>query len=333
MNQVNLRRRQLSGLCGGLCAAVCGAPFAALAQTAETVRVIGLLSPSAKPSLREQVFVESMRDLGWIEGKNLRIEMRRAGNDLARLPALAAELVRLNVDLIVTNATPAVLAAKNATSTIPIVSISADPVANGLVASLRRPGGNITGISMMASGLAGKRLELLQEISPKLKVVAFLAHGADPSHKIFIQEAVDGGRVLGIRVDAHIVQHEGDLTQAFSAMKQQGAQGLLIQPLFINQLGLAPQIIALAAKHRLPAVSEGDGYAEQGGLLFYGPDALAIYRRIAYYADRVLRGAKPADLPVEQPQTFAVVVNLVTAKQLGLKMPYSIMVRATKVIE
>lgn len=308
-------------------------PLRAHSQPAETIRVIGYLSPGASASMRDTIFVEGLRELGWIEGKNLRIETRRAANDFARLPALADELVRLKVDLIFATSTPAVQAAKNATQTIPVVTISADPVANGFVASLRRPGGNITGISMMAPALTVKRLELLREISPKLATVAFLAHGGDPAHTVFIREAEEAGRALGIRVRAHIVQRGEELPQAFAAMKKQGATGVMIQPLLINTVSLGPQVIALAAQHRLLSVTDGDSFTENGGLLFYGADPRAIYRRMAYYADRVLRGAKPAELPVEQPQTFEVAVNLQTARQLGVKIPQTILLRATKVIE
>ena len=308
-------------------------PRYALAQPVEPLRVIGYLSPSATPSMRDEIFVAGLRELGWIEGKNIRIESRRSGNDLARLPALAEELVRLNVDLIVASSTPAVKAARDATRGIPVVSISADPLGNGFIASLGRPGGNITGISMMAPALTGKRLELLREILPKISKVAFLAHGSDPSHVLFIREAQEAGQTLGIRVDAQIVKNESELPQAFAAMKKQGAQALVVQPLFVNVLGLGPRIIELANRQRLPTVSDGDNFTELGGLLLYSPDPAAIYRRMAYYADRVLRGAKPADLPVEQPQTFAVTVNLKTAKELGIKIPQSILIRASKVIE
>ena len=308
-------------------------PLSGFAQPVEPLRVIGYLVPSATPSMRDEIFVAGLRELGWVEGRNIRIESRRSGNDLARLPALAEELVRLNVDLIVATTTPAVKAARDATRSIPVVSISADPVANGFVASLARPGGNITGISMMMPALAGKRLEMLREILPKLSKVAFLAHGSSPSHMLFVREAQEAGRTLGIRVDAQIIHGEGELPLAFAAMKKQGAQALLIQSLFVNTLGLGPRIIELANQQRLPAVGDGDNFADQGGLLLFGPDPAAIYRRMAYYADRVLRGAKPADLPVEQPQTFAVTVNLKTAKELGIKIPQSILLRATKVIE
>ncbi len=325
---MNTRRKLVSAFF----AALGSTPWPAGAQPAEKIRVIGFLTLSEKPSLRDEIFTQGMRELGWIEGKNIRIEMRRAGNDIKRLAAMAQELVQLKVDLIVALSTPAVAAARDATSGIPIVSLSADPVANGFVASLRRPGGNITGLSMMHPVLAGKRLELLREIKPKIARVAFLAHGGDPAHKGFIAEMESAGKALGIRIDAVIVTHADQIDGAFVTMQKLRAEGLAIQPLFINTLGLGPRIAALANQQRLLSVADGDGFAEQGGLLFYGPDPTAMYRRVAYYADRVLKGANPAEFPVEQPTRFLVTVNLKTAKLIGVKMPYSIMVRANKVI-
>ena len=326
---MNTRRK----LVFALAAALGSTPWPACAQPAEKMRVIGYLTLSEKPSLRDEIFTQGMRELGWIEGKNIRIEIRRAGNDIKRLAAMAQELVQLKVDLIVAQATPAVAAARDATRSIPIVSLSADPVANGFVASLRHPGGNITGLSMMHPVLAGKRLELLREIKPKIARVAFLAHGGDPAHKNFIAEMEKAGKVLDIQIDAVIVTDAVQLDDAFVTMKKLRAEGLAIQPLFINTLGLGPRIATLATSQRLLSIADGDGFAEQGGLLFYGPDPTAIYRRIAYYTDRVLKGTKPAELPVEQPLHFLAAVNMKTAKLLGVKIPQSIMVRATKVIE
>ena len=326
---MNTRRTLLAALA----AALATGPGLAFAQPAKKIRVIGFLTLSEKPSLRDEIFTQGMRELGWIEGKNIRIETRRAGNDVKRLAALAQELVQLKVDLIVALATPAVAAARDATRSIPIVSLSADPVANGFVASLPRPGGNITGISMMTPALAGKRLELLREINPKIARVAFLAHGDSSGHKNFIAEIETAGKALGVQIDPVIVTGADQLDGAFAAMKKARIEAVAIQPLFINTLGLGPRIAALANQHRLPSVSDGDDFAEHGGLLYYGPDPVAIYRRIAYYTDRVLKGARPAEFPVEQPTLFLVTVNLKTAKLLGVKIPHSILVRATKVIE
>lgn len=315
---------------------LCAAAWPATAwaqQPADRVRVIGYLSPGAKPSLRDEVFQKGLRELGWIEGKNIRIEYRRAANSTERLAAMADELVRLKVDLIVAQSTPAVEAAKNATQTVPIVSISADPVANGFIASLARPGGNITGISMMMPALAGKRIELLKEIIPDLSRVAFLLHGADRSHKLFAKEAQDAARALRIQLQPLIVNGPGEFEAAFASMRKAKADALIVQPLFINTLESAPRLVELAAQIQLPAISDGDGFAEAGGLLFYGPDPVSNYERIAAFVDRVLKGAKPADLPVEQPQKFLLVVNLKTATSLGIKIPQSVLLRANKVIE
>lgn len=326
---MNPRRKLVCALATALAAA----PWPAFPQPAEKMRVIGYLTLSGKPALRDEVFLQGMRELGWIEGKNIRIETRRAGNDVKRLAAMAQELVQLKVELIVALSTPAVAAARDATRSIPIVSLSADPVANGFITSLPRPGGNITGLSMMMPVLAGKRLELLREINPKIARVAFLAHGNSPSHKNFIAEMEAAGKVLGIAIEPVIVTDAEQLDAAFAMMKQKRVEGVAIQPLLISTLGLGPRIAALANAQRLLSIGDGDHFAEQGGLLFYGPDPVAAYRRIAYYTDRVLKGANPAEFPVEQPTLFLVTVNLKTAKQLGVKIPHSIMVRATKVIE
>jgi putative ABC transport system substrate-binding protein len=303
------------------------------AQQPEKIKTIGILSLSAKPTLRDEVFERRLRELGWVEGQNARIEYRRALNQVARLSALAEELVRLKVDVIVAQSTPAVKAAKDATRTIPIVSISADPVGNGFVASLARPGGNITGVSMMMPELEGKRLELLRELSPKLSRVAYLAHGKDPSHRLFLKETQDAGQRLGMRVQPFIVQGPEEFESAFSAMKRERAGALIIQPLFGNTLGLGPQLAELAARNGLATISSADVFAEVGGLMVHAPDPLATYQLVATYVDRVLKGANPAELPLEQPRKFVLVINLKTAKRLGLRVPQSLLWRADKVIE
>jgi len=308
-------------------------PGLAEAQQTEKMRVIGYLSPADGPTVATEVFKRGLRELGWIEGQNLKIEYRWAANKADRLPALAEELVRLNVDLIVGQSTPAVQAAKTATTTIPIVmGAAADAEGSGFVASLARPGGNITGVSMMMSELAGKRLELLRELVPRLSRVAYLAFGPDPAHKLFLKQTQEAGRSLKVRVQPVVVGGPEEFQSAFSAMRKERADALVVQPLFSNTLGLGPQVAELAATHRLPTISDGNGFAEAGGLLYYGPDVLAILGRIAGYVDRILKGAKPAELPVEQPRTFQLVINLKTAKRLGLKVPQSLLSRADKVI-
>jgi len=304
------------------------------AQQAEKVRVIGYLSPGAESSSRERAFQEQLRALGWVEGQNLRIEFRRAANDSNRLAAMAEELVRLKVDVIAAQSTPAVQAAKKATSRIPIVmNAAADPLGSGFVASLARPGGNITGLSMMMPELAGKRLELLRDFLPKFSRVAFLGHGGDPAHKQFTQQTQEAGRKLGIQVQVLIVQRPEEFAGAFAEMAKHGAEALVIQPLFINTLGLGPRLAELAIVNRLPAICDGAGFAEQGGFVYYGPDTRAFYPRAAFYVDKILRGADPATLPVEQPQKFEMVINLKTARQLGLGVPRGMLLKADRVIE
>jgi putative tryptophan/tyrosine transport system substrate-binding protein len=303
------------------------------AQPAVRIRTIGYLTPAGKPALRDEVFRQRLKELGWIEGKNLRIEYRRSGNDPKLLRKLAEELVRLQVELIVAQSTPAVQAAKAATTSIPVVSLSADPVANRFVDSLGRPGGNITGLSMMMPALAGKRMELLRDLMPKLSRVGFLGHGADPSHKLFAKEAEDAGRRLGIDVRAYIVDGEKEFTRAFEAMKHDGIEALIVQPLFVNTLGATAAIVKQAAELKLATISDGERFAHAGGLVFHGPDPLVMYNRLAVYVDRVLKGGKPADMPMEQPQKFLTVINLATAKTLGIAVRQSLLMRADQVIE
>jgi len=315
-------------------ALILAAVHPAHAQQAEKIRVVGFLSPAAAPSARHEAFRQELRALGWVEGQNLRIEFRWAANKAERLAAMAEELARLKVDDIVAQSTPAVQAAKGATRTIPIVmGAAADRVGSGFVSSLARPGGNITGVSMMMPEVAGKRLELLRELVPRLKRVAFLAHGGDSAHKLFVQQTQDPGRALGVQVPVLVAERAEEFKGAFSAMAKERVDALVIQPLLINTLALGPRLAELAAKNRLPTICDGVGFAEQGGLLYYGPDTRAVYPRVAVYVDRILRGAKPAELPVEQPQKFELVINLKTAQRLGLGVPRSVRVRADRVIE
>jgi putative ABC transport system substrate-binding protein len=314
---------------------VCGLGAAATvtAQSTDSTKVIGVLTPAAQATLRDKVFVQGLRELGWIEGKNLRLEYARDANGARRLKLLADGLAKRKVDLIFAQSTPAVAAAKAATTTIPILSISADPLANRFVASLAKPGGNITGISMMMPQLAGKRLELLRELLPSLSRVGFLGYGPDQSHKLFAQEAEEAGKRIAIEVRRYIVPDLDGLADAFAQMKKDQVDALIVQPLFVNQLNAGPAIVRLAASSRLPTISDGEGFAEAGGLLFYGPDPVAVYKRLAVYADRVLRGAKPADMPMEQPETFLLRLNLGTAQKLGIHVPQTILLRADRVIE
>lgn len=238
------------------------------------------------------------------------------------------------MDVIVAWSTPAALAAQNATRTIPIVmGTVADPIGTGLIANLARPGGNITGVSLMSPELAGKRLELLKELAPGLARVAFLANGGDPAHRLFVKETQDAAQKIGIHIQPLVVKGPDEFDGAFSAAIKEGSGALIVQPLFITIGGHARTLAELAIKHRLPTISDGNQFAELGGLIYYGPERLALDRRVAYYVDRILRGTQPADLPVEQPQTFALVLNLQTAKRLGIAIPQSLLLRADKVIK
>jgi putative tryptophan/tyrosine transport system substrate-binding protein len=286
------------------------------------------------PAVPEETFLQGLRDLGYVEGQNIIIEYRWAGGKVDRLPTLAEELVRLKVDLIAVRATPVVHAAKNATTTIPIVMLSAaDPVGTGFVASLARPGGNITGMSNMMPELAGKRLELLREVLPKLSRVACLAHGGDPAPRLFVKEADDAAKGFRIQFQPLILSGPDEFEGGFSAMAKERAGALIVQPLFSNNLGQGQRIAELAAKSHLPTISDPRQFAEAGGLMSYGPDSLALWRRAATYVDKILNGAKPADLPVEQPTKFELMINLRTAKQIGVTIPQSVLYRADKVIK
>ena len=305
------------------------------AQQPKKVPRIGYLSLRASPpNDNDEAFLQGLRDLGYIEGRTIVIDYRWAAGKVNHLSSLAEDLVRLKTDIIVASSTPAVEAAKNASRTIPIVMTgAADPVGTGFVASLARPGGNITGMSAILPELAGKRLELLRDILPKLSRVAFLAHGGDPAHKLFLKEAREAAEKFGIQIQPFVIGGPEEITGAFSAMMRERAGALIIQPLFVGNLDEGRRIADLAVKHRLPTVSDGNQFAEAGGLMFYGPNRLDQYRRSATFVDKILKGAKPADIPVEQPRKFELMINLKTAKQIGVTIPQSVLFRADKVIK
>ena len=316
---------------GALLFALCS--FAEAQQPKKILR-IGYLTLRASPSEIEPAFKQRLRDLGWVEGQNITIEYRWAANDIDRLPVLAKELVDLNVDVIVASATPVIQAAKNATTMIPIVMMgAADPVGIGFVASLARPGGNMTGLSLQSPELAGKRLELLKEIVPKLTRVAFLAYGPDPAHRLFVKEAQDAAETLKVRIQPLVLENLGEIEDAFSKMVRERARALVIQPLFIGSLEQGRRVVELAVKNRLPTVSDGPQFAEIGGLIYYGPNRVENLQRAAVFVDKILKGAKPADLPVEQPTKFEFVINLKTAKQIGLTIPPTVLYQADKIIK
>ena len=292
---------------------------------------IGILTLASDDPLAK-VLREGLRDLGYIEGKNIVFEHRFVEGKVERLPEQAADLVRLKVDVIMARSTPVVRALKKATNTIPIVISVPDAVGSGLVASLARPGGNITGTSSIMPEFAGKRLELLREILPKLSRVAFLAHAGDPSHPQFIKELQDAAESARLQVQPMVVKGQEEFEAAFFTMAKERTGAVIVQPLFAGVLGVAGPIAELAIKTRLPTISDGLRFADAAGLIYYGPDQLALWRRIPDYVDRILKGAKPADLPVEQPKKFDLVINLKTAKQIGLIIPPNVLARADRVI-
>jgi ABC-type uncharacterized transport system substrate-binding protein len=304
------------------------APVGAEAQPSTTISRIGLLTDLAWEPLRE-----GLRDLGYIEGKNVVFELRRSDGRSERWPELATELVRLKVEVIVTQGTPATLAAKRATTTIPIVMVgTGDPLTTGLVASLARPRGNVTGSTQLGAGLATKRLEMLKETVPKLFRVAFLWNPANPDQKSHLHEVQVGARSLNVALQSTEVRNREDLELAFTTLMRERPSALLMTADSVHQRYI-DDILMFAAKNQLPAMYQLKENVERGGLMSYGASVPDLLRRTATYVDKVLRGAKPADLPVEQPTKFELVVNLKTAKALGLTIPPSLLARADQVIK
>jgi putative ABC transport system substrate-binding protein len=323
-----MKRREFITLVGGAAAW----PLVARAQQAGKKYTIGLFNAGIRPAQNAPLwvaFLSAMRELGWIEGKNVVFEGRYADNRLERLPALAEELVRLNVDVIVGIGTLAPLAAKLATSTIPIVMGAAG---DGLVASLAQPGGNVTGMSLMAPDLGGKRLELLKELLPRLARVAVLWNAANPYSANVFKETLAAGRVLGVQLQSLGVRNPEDLDGAFEAARQQHPDALVsVEDPFTSSYRKRITDFAIAA--RLPSLYGLREDVDAGGLLSYGANLAELYRRAAGYVDKILKGAKPADLPVQQPTTFELVINLKTARLLGLEIPPTLLARADEVIE
>ena len=312
-------------------------PLAGEAQQGATFPRIGFLYPrslsDSQASRALGAFREGLRELGYVEGRNIAIEYRGAEGRYDRLSSLAAELVSLRVDIIVTVSLPAIQAARQATGTIPIVTAGIlDPLATDFVASLARPGGNVTGLSLMASELVGKQLELLKEVVPKISRVAFLGNPASLGYAPQVRHAQDAARALGIRLQPLEARSPGEIDSAFASMARERVGAVIVH--VDAMLGEHRARIAdLAAKHRLPAVYGLTEYAEAGGLMAYGSSVPDRFRRAATFVDKILKGAKPADLPIEQPTKFELAINLSAAKALGLAIPQSLLLRADQVIQ
>ena len=307
------------------------------AQQPGKVHRIGFLFASSLSDPRSQrwldAFRQGLRELGWVEGQNIAIEYRSAEGRYGRLPDLAAELVRLKVDVIVTSAVPAIQAAKEATRTIPIVmAVVVDPVAAGFVPNLGRPEGNITGLSAMAPELVGKQLEMLKEVVPKVSRVALLWNPANAGNAPQLREAQVAARALALRLQPLEARDSKGIDSAFAAMIR-GRAGAAIVLVDVVLNDHRTRIAGLAAKRRLPTVFGQREYAEAGGLMAYGPNIADMFRRAATYVDKILKGARPADLPVEQPMRFELVINMKTAKALGISFPQSVLIRADQVIQ
>jgi len=317
-----------------LCALLFALSFPAQAQQAKKVPRIGFLSvtsPGLDPRL--EAFRQGLREMGYVEGKNIIIESRYAEGQEDRLPALAAELVGLKADIIVTNGTRATGAAKNATKTIPIVmAYDLDPIGSGYVVSLARPGGNITGLTNISPDLSGKRLEVLKEALPGISRVGVIWNPEVPELVSAFKETQNAARALGVQLQSLEVRGPDDFEGAFQAAIKGRARALIVLADAL-MARYRPQIVELEAKHKLPTMHQVSGWVEAGGLISYGAHLPDLYRRAATYVDKILKGAKPADLPVEQPTKFELVINLQAAKHLGLTIPQSIVYQADKVIK
>jgi putative ABC transport system substrate-binding protein len=326
-----VNRREFITLVGG---AVAARPIAAHAQQPKlpTIGYFGA-STAASEKLRTDAFVQRLGELGWTEGQTIAIEYRWAESQTERFPEIAADLVRLRVDTIVATSIAAALACKQATAVIPIVfPLAGDPLATGLVASLARPGANVTGLSNQGADLAGKRLEVLREVNPRLRKLAVLANAEYPGRISEIADIQTAARTLGLNVAIFEMRPAGDIVQLFDTMKKDGAEALyVVGDTFMNSN--RARIGTLAIQARLPTIYVGREYVEAGGLMSYGANIPHLFARAAELVDKILRGTKPGDIPVEQPTKFELVINLNTAKALGLTVPQTLLTTADEVIE
>jgi putative ABC transport system substrate-binding protein len=330
-------RRTTVGLFVMLALSVLAAPVVAAAQQPTKVHRIGRLSPGPPPSQSSpsmEAFRQGLRDLGYVEGQNLVIEWRWAEGRDERLPDLAAELVRLQVEVIVVGGVAAIRAAQHATSTIPIVmAANYDPVGEGFVASLAHPGGNITGVSWLGAELPGKRLEILKETLPQSTRIAVLGNPTFAAYDTWLHSLTTAARALGLHLHVLELRRADELDSAFAALTNTGADALIVlsDPALMD--GLHGRIVDFAATSRLPAMYDWRAYVDAGGLMSYGPNMPDMQRRAASYVDKILKGAKPADLPIEQPTTFNLVINLKVARALGLTIPPTVLFQAHEVLQ
>ena len=322
-----MRRRAFIAMLSALLA-----PKPIIAQRIGRVHKIGYLQARSPLPDRDAVFFQALRDLGWIEGRNISVEYRYGDGKVDRLVGLATDLVRLEVDVIVTSGTTAVRAAQEATRAIPIVMMTGEPVSTGLVASLARPGGNITGMTHVTNELIGKRFELLKEVVPNASRVAAMLNPRNPGQAVFVKEMESTARTLGLELHVLKVENPDQFDGAFSSMIERRIDGVFVleDPIFT---GNPKRVTDLAARYRVPAVYGAAAYAHAGGLMSYGANYTDLYRRAAAYVDKILKGSKPGDLPIEQPTRFELVINLKTAKALGLTIPQSLLPRADEVIQ
>ena len=320
-----MRRREFITLLGGAAAAW---PLTARAQQASKVVRIGILSLGSGPSLADEGFRNGLRQLGYVEGQNLVMLYRWAAGSKERLFDLAIELLQLKVDVFASGSTEAIVAIRSVNSAIPVVMTNiSDPIGSGLVASFARPGGNTTGLTMYSSDLAGKRLELLREVVPQLRRVAILVERDHPPTATLVKETEAAAQAL--QVELQVLQVRPDLiADAFRSVSKEKTDGLVVQ-----QTASLRQIADLAISHQLPTIQESLSFVEAGGLMAYGPNRAALGERAAWYADRILKGTNPANLPIEQPTKFELAINLKTAKWLGLTIPPTLITTADKVIE
>ncbi len=321
-----MKRRDFTALIGAVANSL---PIAGRSQTSIPMRVGILVLGDPDPAQFLKEFREGLRELGYVEGQNIVLEFRSANGSMSQLQSLARELVSRKVDVIVGLQTPAIKAAKEATTQIPIVmGLAGDPVDNALIASFARPGGNVTGMAGAGAVLSGKLLEISREMLPTMRRVSVMANAPDPFHKVFVKHIQTAGRSLGLTVQTQLLQDPDELERAFARSAAGGADAVVVQP----SLPLR-RSAQLALQHRLPAFSHGDDFVAVGGLASYSADYAAVFRQSATFVDMVLKGRKPADLPVQLPTKYLLVVNLKTAAALRLVLPSTLLLRADRVIE